>query len=519
MNRRILAVCVLLVAMLGFSFGAQAQYVSFTQAAGQQARHNGGAVTGGFVYGQGTSGTQGTGTWTVQSNACGATFSTTCSIKVLPTTAGSDMAVGMVTGPSSTGHITSAYSCVSSNPCLNSSGDLVDTFSLCSASSCLVTNSGLDHDDVAYVAGGAGGAGVITMNLSATPSSFEYEEFGEIVPPLCGASVCASSVDNSGNGSSTFLTSGSCGGCVGPAFTQTGTDGIIEIIDSVSVINSPSSAYTLDWVGNVFAFDDTSGAAITFQTNQPWTLTGLAFKTAGGAYSPPAKPFSNLAPGSPNNFTTASQACTPTCPSITLPVTVNTAGALIIIFGQATPGSTQTTIASVTDNKGNTYTVPTGANTCQQTGGSVDLTCAYSIITTTGVTTLTPVMNTSTTEYFMYYLVSASSGTIALDTQNSSHSSTASQIVTGQTLSLSGGSSGVVDACFAETGWATATPLIWITSLYASPQGSNFFGGFSANNTQGGSMVSLNQRNGNPPKMYLSASTASQESSGICFHN
>ena len=202
MNRRILAVCVLLVAMLGFSFGAQAQYVSFTQAAGQQARHNGGAVTGGFVYGQGTSGTQGTGT--VQSNACGATFSTTCSIKVLPTTAGSDMAVGMVTGPSSTGHITSAYSCVSSNPCLNSSGDLVDTFSLCSASSCLVTNSGLDHDDVAYVAGGAGGAGVITMNLSATPSSFEYEEFGEIVPPLCGASVCASSVDNSGNGSTAF---------------------------------------------------------------------------------------------------------------------------------------------------------------------------------------------------------------------------------------------------------------------------------------------------------------------------
>lgn len=517
MNRRILQVCLLLVALLGFSFGAHAQYVSFTQAA----QHHGTTVTGGFTYLQGTSGFEGTGGWEVQSNACGSSFQTACTLAVKTTTAGSDMVIGRVMGEASTGHITSAFSCVSSNPCLTSSGDKVDTFSLCPSSSCLVTNSGQDHDDAAYVAGGAGGANFITVNVSAAPVSFDDVEFGEILPPLCGASPCATVVDNSGNGSTAFSTNGSCGSsCVGPAFTVTGTDGIIEIIDSDAAISLPGSAYTLDFIGNVFSFDNTTGTGIPFSTTAAWTLTGLAFKTTT-SYSPPAKPFSNLAPGSPTQFMTGALSCTPTCPGITLPVTVNTAGNLIMVFAQVTPGSTQAIISSISDNKSNSYTVPSAANTCKQTGGTIDLSCAYSVITTTGVTTLTPVMSASTNAYFMYYLVSASSGTIALDAQNSSFSSSSSSTVTGQTLSLSGGTSGLVDACFAEMGFAGngTTPSEIIDTLYPLPQGANFFGGYGAVDANGGSMMSLNQRNGNPPTWILSSSAIAQESSGICFHN
>jgi hypothetical protein len=349
------------------------------------------------------------------------------------------------------------------------------------------------------------------------PSGFQFEEFGEISPALCNGTPCTTSVDNSGNGSTATGGSGGCAPCTGPAFTLTATDGVIEIIDTNATVTNPSASYPLDFVGNVFAFDLTSGTGISFGTTSYFSLTGVAFKSSGGSYSPPSKPFSNLALGPPTSFLTSPSTCSPTCSSIALPITVNTSGALIIVFAQPTPGSTQTTLASITDNKGNTYTVPTGASTCQQTGGTIDLSCGYSVITTTGVTTLTPVMNANTTAYFMYYLISASSGTITLDAQNSSHSSSSSATVTGQTLSLSG----TVDACFSEMGWAgTGTsPIETAGYLYIGPQGANFFGGFSQNNANGGSMISLNQRNGNPPKMLLSGAATSQESSGICFHN
>jgi hypothetical protein len=64
----------------------------------QAAPHDGTTVTGGWIWLQGASGRDGTGTWTLQSNACGSSLSTQCTIQVFPTTAGSDMVVGSVAG-------------------------------------------------------------------------------------------------------------------------------------------------------------------------------------------------------------------------------------------------------------------------------------------------------------------------------------------------------------------------------------------------------------------------------------
>jgi hypothetical protein len=50
MNRRILQVCLLLAALLGFSLGAKAQFVSFTQAA----QHHSGGGPGNFTFVNGT---------------------------------------------------------------------------------------------------------------------------------------------------------------------------------------------------------------------------------------------------------------------------------------------------------------------------------------------------------------------------------------------------------------------------------------------------------------------------------
>ena len=81
------------------------------------------------------------------------------------------------------------------------------------------------------------------------------------------------------------------------------------------------------------------------------------------------------------------------------------------------PGSTQATISSVADNKSETWTVPSGANTCKQTGGTIDISCAYVVTTSTGVNTITLTASTTTSLDVMIYAASVSSGSIALDSE------------------------------------------------------------------------------------------------------
>lgn len=474
-------------------------------------------VTGGWTWDQGTSGTEGAGTWTEQTNACGAAFSNQCTIQLPGTTlAGSDMVVGSLTGNSIT--VTSAYSCSGSPPC--SSGNHIDVFTLCPSGSCASTVSGFDNGDLAYVAGGAGGANFITMNISGTPTGFQFQEFGEIQPPNCNGTPCPTSVDNGGNGSTAGF-NGTCGPCTGPAFTLTGTDGIIEIVDSGAVISSPSAAYPIDWIGNFFSFDNQSGAAVTFNTNSSFSLRGLSFKTNQGLYSPPTKPFSMLFLGPPANYT-AQATCSPACTAITLPTALTATGKLIAVFAQSVPGSTQATIASITDNQSETWTVPTGANTCKQTGGTIDLSCAYVVTTTaSSVSTFTATASASTTMYFMFFEIGASTGTIAAGNQNSSHTTTTSAVILGQAPTITSGTSGAVNVCFDELGWAGSgtSPVEVGSTLYMQPQGANFFGQFTGNTANGATLVSLNERRTTVPQALLSATVTSQESSYICFHN
>jgi hypothetical protein len=512
MKRALFAlVCVFLFAPLAFSQ---------VRIPGIGGVHNSVTVSGGWAYLQGTSGTNGTsGGWEVQNNACGSTtgtFVTACSIQVLPTTAGSAMVIGRVMGSTSTGHITSAYSCATSNPCLSSSGDLKDTFSIFSGNTCLLTNTGNDHDDCAYVVGSVGGATIITVNVSAAPVTFDYAEFGEIQPPNCNGSPCPISVDNSGSPSTAQGNSAGCNPCTGPAFTVTGEDGIIEIIDTNAPVASPSSAYTLDFIGNVFSFDNTTGTGISFNTGNFFTLLGVAFKT-NTSYTPLSAPWSNLITATGQGFTsTGSVNCAPTCPAKTLNNAVAQSNALLVVFAQTAPGSTQQTISSVTDNQGNTWTVPAG---CKQTSGSIDLSCAYFVTTSaSSISTVTVTLSgTSANMYLAAFAVVPSSGTPTLDASSASNVASSNQTLTGQTLTLTG----TVDACFAEFGWpeTSGSPIEVGASLYPSPWGSNFFGGFSNNSANGTAMMLLNARNGNPPKVLLSGSATSYNSSGICFHN
>ncbi|MGA8224176.1 MAG: hypothetical protein WB780_21195 [Candidatus Acidiferrales bacterium] len=469
-------------------------------------------VTGGWTWLQGTSGGNGaTGGSEVQLNACGSTtgtFVTACSIKVFTTTAGDDMLVGRVMGEASTGHIISAYSCATSNPCLSSSGDLKDTFSLCPGSSCLLTNSGMDHDDAAYVAGGVGGATIITVNVNAAPVTFDYAEFVEVLPPMCGASVCASTVDNSGNGNTALTTSGSgCSPCTGPSFTVTGTDAIVEIIDTNSTVNTVSAGYNADFIGNLFSLNNTTGTAVTFDTSQQFSLTGLAFKVA--TFTPPSAPFTFAnGPVPPQNFSFACVTASP-C-SITPPSSAS--GDMLVIVEQ--PNSSGGPTMTAVSGRGGTWTVPTGANTCQNTA-VWNIGCAYNLTSTGGAGALSITMSATCASGCNFYIfdIAKNSGTFALDAQNSSNTTTATTL-TGQTLSLNGSTP---DVCFVEYSWLTTSSVEYVVQSYPNPGGGNFFG----NNTENSGAVGLllNTITGGTPKIILSGASGNYATGAICFHN
>lgn len=465
-------------------------------------------VTGGWTWLQGTSGsiTANSQLFDVQ-DACGASPAAFCTIKLAPTTLLSDLVFGFLTDASNNLTIASGFTCSSliSGKC--TSGNAIDTCTLGSFHH-LGTN---DNHDACYVAGGAGGATFVTLDFSGTPSStFVYVETEEILPPLCGGVRCTSSFDVA---VFNFSNSSCIGGCTGSSMSITATDGIIGIYDSSGgTVNNFVTPYNDDYVGNMFAVDAISAPAYQVTGPSWYTLNQFAFKSQGGAFTPPSAPFAwaNATTTDANivlpNRTT-SQPCNPSC-SLTLGASTPTGHlAFLWAIGIGNAG-----VISAISN-GGTWVIPTGANTCQQTGVTIaGLSCGFILATTSGATSLSLTMSTNGNYQFGYFDVSKSPGPITLDSQNSSFNSGGGSSVTGASVTITGPSVCFYNFAYSPASAANASINL---SYYPLPWNSN---NWMMDGIHGSMGMLLNVRSGTPaPTLYLQGAATTSASAGICF--
>lgn len=460
-------------------------------------------VTSGWKFLQGTSGTvtANSGAFWLQ-NSCGASPTNFCTIALGPTTAGSDMVFGLITVPTDTQTITSAFTCASLTGGKCTVGNAIDT---CTTGAFAHTSTN-DHTDACYVANSAGGANFVTENWSGTPANNNtFAEMEEILPPLCNGVRCTSSFDTNVYN---FSNSTCAGGCTGSSMGITATDGIIGIYDSAG--NPPdgfAAVYQNDFVGNMFALDATSAPAYTVTGPTWYTLNQFAFKSQGAAYSPTGPIFtwanaSTTGTLLPSRNTTVS--CAPTC-VLTLFNTTGT-GRLGMLVGIAIGGAGY--ISSVT-NAG-TWVVPTAANTCREPSATSSvLSCAYNLSTTSGATTLSVTVTVNGNYQFAYFEISRSSGSFLLDSQNSSFNGSSSATISGQALTITG-----PDACFQAWGM-TGSTFETIQTYYPQPRDANQWQVTGALGSVG---MLLDAPNGTPTTtVYLQGTAPTSGSIGICF--
>ena len=463
-------------------------------------------VTSGWTWLQGTSGsiTANAGAFWLQ-NACGASIGNSCTMALAPTTAGSDMVFGLITAASdSTITITSAFTCtaLTTGKC----DGIHNTVDTCTTGSFHHTSTN-DNKDACYVEGGVGGALFVTENWSGTPGtgSGVYIEMEEILPPLCNGVRCTSSFDVAVYN---FSNSSCAGGCTGSSMAITATDGIIGIYDSSGTApDGFAPPYQNDYVGNMFAVDATSAPAYTVTGPSWYTLNQFAFKSQAASFSPttPLFTWSNAMTVGillPNRTNTIS--CAPNC-SVTLPNTTGT-GHLGMLVGINVGGSGAiSTIAN-----GGTWTVPTGASTCQESASATNrLSCGYNLSTTSGTTNVNVAVTVNGNYQFAYFEISRTGGSFLLDSQNSSYNSSSSSTISGQALTITG-----PDACFQAWGMTGSTFEIDET-YYPQPRDANQWQVTGALGSVG---MLLNVPNGYPtPTVYLQGTAPTSGSFGICF--
>lgn len=132
-------------------------------------------------------------------------------------------------------------------------------------------------------------------------------------------------------------------------------------------------------------------------------------------------------------------ACSPACPAITVSSTGS--GNLLVLHASNSNGGARF-VSSVSG--GGTWVFPAG---CQDSNGSVGaISCGYVLSSSSGVTSITPTMNTSDNYAVAVYEVSRTSGTWVLDTAPLFTLNSASATPAGQALTLTGSK----DAIFQE---------------------------------------------------------------------
>jgi len=178
--------------------------------------------------------------------------------------------------------------------------------------------------------------------------------------------------------------SGACTSCIMAAPTVSGTDSIFDIPGgTTSTWNAASSPYYQDWNGPVQGENITSGTAPTYtQTSAAFVDTAISFKTTS-AFTADSK----------NSFYTLVAATNPavggtTCSdTVGCTITIPSSGAGHLFF-LATADDNTRGLGSVTDSQSNTWTIPSGAHSCDvlATSTTNELSCAY-LLSSTAATT------------------------------------------------------------------------------------------------------------------------------------
>ena len=301
--------------------------------------------------------------------------------------------------------------------------------------------SGVGNIDAAYGTGGSAGTGQITIHLSGNATAPDgsgnfYAWFHEALPPA----GYTPSIDDAGNAGSS-----SCTSCTGVALTVSATDYIVQIVNDTgfssggSVWNACGSSWITNYISNCVKLNASSGTAPTFtQASGFAQFAALAFNSTAGSFTPGSAPFTLVNASAPQHAGTIS--CAPAC-TITVPAAGSGNLGFLGMYSEASA-----TISSVTAT-GMTFTAPSGCNAYITSPGNEQLSCAYTLSTHSGDTSLVVTLSGagSTAVAFAWIEVSRSSGSWTFDTANST-SNAASFTPSGQALTLTGG--GVPEVVF-----------------------------------------------------------------------
>jgi hypothetical protein len=329
----------------------------------------------------------------------------------------------------------------------------------------LVDNTNGSYGECITSAAGTSGLSNLTLNLNGAISGGFYTDLFELLPPP-GSTA---SFDTANTVSLT-----SCTSCQAASVSISTTDIIVDFIVNFTNFTTTPSFWTSPYISTIVNngigknLTNGTGATATQSPTGPFNEITLAFKSTAGLFTPPAE-IQSL-----HGLTIVSDAidCTPICSAITL-TPAPTPGDLLFI--QAADENSGQHITSISDGHSGGYTVPSGANTCQNTGPTTnnDESCGYSLSVPSSVTQLTITMNSTGFVGFLIWDVHKSSGVWSFDSQNSLTTSSTSQYISCPSLSITGKNDAIFQAAIQTGSFAVSSPsfypFAWQNSSWGNP--------------------------------------------------
>lgn len=336
------------------------------------------------------------------------------------------------------------------------------SWKLCPSSNCQSWNSSFStNSDLAYNLSGSSGTQAFTVNLSGNSSGIFLVGFTEVLPPP----GYVASYDTSNTHADTTCTIS----CSGVPLTLAATDFVYQCCElnlnpwETLGGNAWSSPYLTSLTGNGIGLNVPSGPTSPTISTQRGSGTGfassaLAFKSTAGAFTyTGSNNFSLVQYALPTNTgcsrgcTAAQVSCSPACPALTAFNSTGSGNLLVLVEGDT--GGSGFRLSGITDNKSQTWTIPTSTSTC---GANRGLSCAYVLRSTSGVTSITPTLAGTTTHAgFSLWEFHRATGTWTLDAQGAkANSSTISPV--SPTISCIGRNDVVITAIAGPGGVSSA---------------------------------------------------------------
>lgn len=327
------------------------------------------------------------------------------------------------------------------------------TWSLCPSSSCHVYDgTQTQNSDLAYNLSGTTGTQSFTVTLSGSTSSKFVIQFAEFLPP----SGYTASFDTSGHNDDATCPSQIC---AGPTLSLTATDFVYvcceyEINGQFANGGAPwTSPYLTSPVGNGIGLNVSAGSTspTVLTTGAPGIVTSaIAFKSSAGPFVfTGSTNFSLVQYVLPtrSGASAGQVTCSPACPALTGLSSTGSGNLLFLVEGDT--GASGRRLSSITDNKSETWTIPTGTGTC---GANSGISCAYVLSSTSGVTSITPTLTGSTSNAgFSLWEFHRSSGSWTLDVQGAK-TNTSTTLPVSPTITCTGTNDVVISAIAASGG-------------------------------------------------------------------